>query len=115
MFKPCPNSTQTQTRSGLRRSFEFIFAFCVLQAPWHQLKVHRIGTRESDDQWVDGDELGARLQLLKPYHRATAIGDAVRTEHLILGFPVRLFPKEEHLSDRASARKRLRKKRLRNG
>ena len=69
MFKPCPNSTQTQTRSGLRRSFEFLFAFCVLQAPWHQLKVHRIGTRESDDQWVDGDELGARLQLLKPYHR----------------------------------------------
>ena len=24
---------------------------------------------------MDGDELGARLQLLKPYHRATALGD----------------------------------------
>ena len=48
----------------------------VVEVPWHQLKVHQIGTREADDQWVDGDELGARLQLLKPYHRATAVGDS---------------------------------------
>lgn len=56
----------------------------VVEMPWHQLKVHQIGTREADDQWVDGDELGARLQLLKPYHRATAVGDSQVTTQAIL-------------------------------
>eukprot|EP01048_Picozoa_sp_COSAG05_P004877 COSAG05_NODE_276_length_12393_cov_1737.505694_18_plen_73_part_00 len=39
-----------------------------------QLKVHRIGSRDIDDEWIDNDEIGARLQLLKPYHRATLDG-----------------------------------------
>jgi hypothetical protein len=31
-------------------------------------------TRETEDEWIDSDECGARLQLLKPYHRATSDG-----------------------------------------
>ena len=29
----------------------------VVKVPWHQLRVHRIGTRESEDQWIDGVQL----------------------------------------------------------
>ena len=34
-----------------------------MERPWPQLKVHRIGSRDIDDEWIDGDEIGARLQV----------------------------------------------------
>eukprot|EP01050_Picozoa_sp_SAG11_P032568 SAG11_NODE_10645_length_814_cov_1.562238_2_plen_77_part_00 len=46
----------------------------MVETPWHQIKIHKLGTSEAADEWIDEDETYCKLRRLKPYHRATTHG-----------------------------------------
>eukprot|EP01052_Picozoa_sp_SAG31_P002225 SAG31_NODE_76_length_27534_cov_13.661868_13_plen_493_part_00 len=48
----------------------------VVETPWHQIKIHKLGTSEAADEWIDEDETYGKFRKLKPYHRATTSGGA---------------------------------------